>query len=63
MGRAVTITRMRGTIHTLDDGTRALVTIHPSWLLRMDDDERKDAEYRHFVSDLKIAARSLKQAV
>ncbi len=62
MGRPVTIARMRGTVHTLDDGTRALVTIHPSWLLRMDDDAQKEAEYRRFVGDLKLAARSLSRS-
>jgi DNA polymerase len=62
MGKLVTITRARGKVHTLDDGTRALVTIHPSWLLRMDDDEQKETEYRNFIGDLKLAARTLKRA-
>jgi DNA polymerase len=49
MGKVVTITRLRGKVHTLDDGTRALVTIHPSWLLRMDDDEQK----RHRIPEFR----------
>ena len=36
-GRVVTITRMRGETHRLADGTPAFVTIHPSWLLRIED--------------------------
>jgi DNA polymerase len=62
MGRVVTIAHARGKVHTLDDGARALVTIHPSWLLRMDDEDRKEAEYRRFIGDLKLAARVLGRA-
>jgi DNA polymerase len=61
IGRVVTITKMRGAVHALDDGTRAVVTIHPSWLLRMDDDDQKEAEYRRFVADLKFAAKAARQ--
>jgi DNA polymerase len=56
----VTIARARGKVHTLDDGTRVLVTIHPSWLLRMADEEQKDTEYRSLVGDLRLAARTLR---
>jgi DNA polymerase len=59
MGRVVTISRIRGEVQTLDDGTRALVTIHPSYLLRIDDEDDKKDQYRQFVSDLKLAARTL----
>src|SRR5438477_7713073 len=31
-GRVVTITKLRGQAHQLDDGTAAFVTIHPSFL-------------------------------
>jgi DNA polymerase len=58
VGRTVTISKVRGEILSLAD-TRALVTIHPSWLLRMDDEEQKDREYRQFVADLKMAAKEL----
>ena len=58
-GRVVTITRMRGQVHRLADGTPAFVTIHPSWLLRIEDAEDKAREYRSFIGDLRQAAKVL----
>jgi len=58
-GRVVTITRMRGETHRLADGTPAFVTIHPSWLLRIEDEADKKREYRAFVDDLHQAAKVL----
>jgi DNA polymerase len=55
----VTIGKMRGQEHMLADGTPALVTIHPSYLLRIRDDDDKAREYRRFVADLRSAARWL----
>ncbi|MFL6809904.1 MAG: uracil-DNA glycosylase, partial [Bradyrhizobium canariense] len=40
----------------LPDGRKALVTVHPSYLLRLPDPEAKVLEYQRFVEDLKIAA-------
>ena len=45
----------------LDGGTKALVTVHPSYLLRLPDAEAKAREYQRFVEDLKIAAALLRQ--
>jgi uracil-DNA glycosylase len=59
LGRAVTITKVRGRMLQLPDGTAAFVTIHPSWLLRIEDRADKEREYRNFVSDLRPAARLL----
>jgi DNA polymerase len=50
---------MRGRAHQLTDGTAAFVTIHPSFLLRIDDEADKAREYRHFVADLRQAAKVL----
>jgi uracil-DNA glycosylase family protein len=58
-GRAVTISKMRGASHRLADGTPAFVTIHPSYLLRIQDADDKAREYRKFVADLRDAARWL----
>ena len=58
-GRVVTITRMRGQVHRLADGTPAFVTIHPSWLLRIENAEDKAREYRSFIGDLRQAAKVL----
>jgi DNA polymerase len=49
-GKAVTITSMRGRPHRLNDGGEGWVTVHPSFLLRVQDN--KEAEYRRFVEDL-----------
>ena len=57
MGRAVTIGKLRGEALTLEDGTRAVITIHPSALLRMQEEAEKRAAYAAFVKDLKVAAR------
>jgi len=56
-GRPVTISRMRGTPITMRDGARLLITIHPSALLRMEDEAEKHAAYLAFVKDLKAAAK------
>jgi uracil-DNA glycosylase len=48
---------MRGTPVTLHDGARLLITIHPSALLRMQDEVEKQAAYLAFVRDLKAAAK------
>jgi DNA polymerase len=58
-GRVATIARMRGQAHLLADGTAAFVTIHPSWLLRIEDADDKAREYRNFVADLRHAAKVL----
>jgi DNA polymerase len=47
---------------TLDDGTEALITVHPSYLLRLPDHEARAREYERFVADLKIAARTIRKA-
>jgi len=57
MGRVVTITKLRGEALSLADGTQLLITIHPSALLRMQEEAEKRAAYAAFVKDLKVAAR------
>ena len=61
-GRALTISRVRGRAHTWPDGAQGLVTVHPSYLLRLPDQASKRAEYDRFVADL-AAARELVNAV
>src|SRR5213080_2417086 len=57
LGRAVTIAKVRGQTLRLADGTAAFATIHPSWLLRMEDEADKEREYKNFVADLRPAAK------
>jgi len=55
-GRTVTIGEVRGKPIDMADGTRLVVTIHPSALLRIEDEDERHAAYRSFVADLKAAA-------
>ena len=58
-GKVMTIGRMRGQDHRLADGTLAFVTIHPSYLLRIEDKADKTREFRAFVADLRRAAKMM----
>ena len=58
-GRPVTITKLRGRTLALPDGAAAFVTIHPSFLLRIQDAADKKREYARFVADLRLAAKIL----
>ncbi len=57
-GRSATIASMRGSVHDLEDGTKLIATVHPSFLLRLPDRERAAKERDMFVADL-IRARKL----
>jgi len=54
LGRTVAITRERGRPMPLENG-QALVTVHPSYLLRLPDEESRAREYALFVRDLRLA--------
>jgi DNA polymerase len=55
LGRTVTISRERGRPIALGDG-RAFVTVHPSYLLRLPDEEARRREYAAFVADLRLVS-------
>lgn len=57
LGKTVTISRLRGEVQISDIGKRVLVTVHPSYLLRIRDRTRAEAEYGRFVADLAQAKR------
>jgi DNA polymerase len=61
MGKVTTIGKVRGKILDTTDGVKALVTVHPSFLLRVPEDD-KPREYGKFVDDLKVAAATLRKA-
>ena len=54
-GRTLTIGSVRGKPIAMADGTRLIVTIHPSALLRVEDEDERHAAYQNFVADLKAA--------
>jgi DNA polymerase len=55
LGRAVGVLKIRGHPQQLADGTAAVVTIHPSLLLRIRDDADKAREYEGLVRDLRMS--------
>jgi probable DNA metabolism protein len=62
LGKITTIGKVRGKIIEAEDGVKALVTVHPSYLLRLPDEDAKEREYARFVDDLKVAAATLRKA-
>ena len=62
LGKITTITKARGWLIDLADGVKALVTVHPSYLLRLPDADARAREYDRFVADLRIAAAVLGSA-
>ncbi len=57
LGRPVTIGRERGRAFRLPDGTQGFITVHPSFLLRVPDEDSRAREYAAFVADLREASR------
>lgn len=55
-GKAMPIGKSRGRLFDLDATTKALVTVHPSYLLRLPDADTRAREYARFVDDLRLAA-------
>jgi uracil-DNA glycosylase family protein len=59
LGRSVTISSMRGVPTAFSDTAHAWVTIHPSYLLRIQEEADQRKEYERFVDDLTGAKRWL----
>ncbi len=53
LNRAVAITRERGQAITLGGNSQGFITVHPSYLLRLPDEDSKAREYARFVDDLR----------
>jgi probable DNA metabolism protein len=62
LGKITPIGKTRGRIIETEDGTRVLVTVHPSYLLRLPDEDARAREYAHFVDDLRIVAAHLQKS-
>ncbi|HEX4078702.1 MAG TPA: UdgX family uracil-DNA binding protein [Rhizomicrobium sp.] len=54
-GKPMAIGKSRGRVLDLDTNAKAMITVHPSYLLRVEDAD-KEREYALFVADLKLAA-------
>jgi uracil-DNA glycosylase len=61
-GKLTPINKNRGHLIDLDEETKALVTVHPSYLLRLPDEDAKAREYQRFVDDLKLVAAFLRRS-
>ena len=58
MGKSMTIGKFRGQLLVMPDGGKMVATIHPSYILRIEDERDKQAQYRQFVRDLKVAGKA-----
>lgn len=56
LGRAVTVGRERGRPLSLPDGATGFLTVHPSYLLRIENAATQRAEQARFVEELRAAA-------
>ena len=57
VGRPVPILSNRGEVLDLPSGLQVLITVHPSALLRLRDEDERRAAYEAFVGDLRSVAR------
>jgi DNA polymerase len=61
-GRSLPTGKTRGRIVTFRDDVKGLVTVHPSYILRLRD-AAKEEEYARFVADLRVVAEAAPQVV
>ena len=61
-GKLTPINKNRGHLIDLPDGIKALVTVHPSFILRQPDEDARAREYARLVDDFRIAADFLKKS-
>jgi len=57
-GKSVTIGKIHGRPVKMPDGGTLVATIHPSYILRIEDERDKQAQYRRFVHDLRASAKA-----
>ena len=58
MGKTMTIAKIRGQVLDMPDGGKMVATIHPSYVLRIEDERDKQAQYRQLVRDLKAGGKA-----
>jgi probable DNA metabolism protein len=59
-GSGAGILKRRGAMERTEDGTPVLLTVHPSWLLRLQDPAEQTAEERRFRTELERAVELLR---
>jgi DNA polymerase len=61
-GKPLVVGKVRGRFIAMATGGRFLATIHPSYLLRIRDEDDKHRQYRMFVDDLALCREALDHA-
>jgi len=61
LGRDFRVTQHRGEWISSDIAPHVIATVHPSSILRAQDDDTRHEEMRKFVADLKMVAQQLSQ--
>ncbi len=61
LGKAVSVSSLRGAVQALPNGTRLIATVHPSYLLRIEDEQQKRIEWRGYLADLETVRALLDQ--
>jgi len=59
LGKMTKISEYRGEFLKSDLGSRIIVTVHPSSVLRIEDSDMREVAMRQFIDDLRTARRSL----
>jgi len=62
MHKALSINANRGRLIALPGGAKGLITVHPSYLLRLQEDRDKRREFDLLVKDLRLAAEAARHA-
>ena len=60
--KTLTINANRGRLIALPDGRQGVITLHPSYLLRLQEERDKRREFDFLVKDLRFAAEAAKQS-
>lgn len=62
MHKALSINANRGRLIALPGGAKGLITVHPSYLLRLQEERDKRREFDLLVKDLRLAAEAARHA-
>ncbi len=62
LGRKPTVTQERGQAMVLADGSHAVLTVHPSYLLRLPDGAERLRQHALFVEDLRAIRAMIERA-
>jgi probable DNA metabolism protein len=59
LGRPIAVTKFRGWIDAPDLAPRVILTVHPSYLLRLPDTATREIERAKFIADLRLAVAAI----